>query len=158
MALFQTIGALGEAKGLFAHAEAVATTALVLIIATADHVIVALRGALGWSRRRYPDRGIDRSGRCRQIKTRSDGTHTNDSSAIERVQENDLESLRPQKFPHQWLPEKLELKTWEQIEPWYQKLMEQPINSAAGPRALGGRGRRVERGCRRRKGRSAISR
>ena len=34
MALFQTIGSLGEAKGLFAHAEAVATTALVLIIAT----------------------------------------------------------------------------------------------------------------------------
>ena len=27
MALFQTIGSLGEAKGLFAHAEAVATTA-----------------------------------------------------------------------------------------------------------------------------------
>jgi hypothetical protein len=34
MALFQTIGSLGEAKGLFAHAEALATTALVLIIAT----------------------------------------------------------------------------------------------------------------------------
>ena len=34
LALFQTIGALGEAKGLFAHAEAVATTALVLIVAT----------------------------------------------------------------------------------------------------------------------------
>src|SRR5205823_4307140 len=34
LALFQTIGAIGEAKGLFAHAEAVATTTLVLIIAT----------------------------------------------------------------------------------------------------------------------------
>ena len=34
LALFQTIGSLGEAKGLFAHAEAVAATALVLIIAT----------------------------------------------------------------------------------------------------------------------------
>jgi hypothetical protein len=34
MALFQTIGALGEAKGLFAHVEAVATTTLVLIVAT----------------------------------------------------------------------------------------------------------------------------
>ena len=22
----------------------------------------------------------------------------------------------PQKFPHEWLPEKVELKTWEQIE------------------------------------------
>ena len=29
----------------------------------------------------------------------------------------------PEKFPHQWLPEKLELKTWYQIEPWYQKLL-----------------------------------
>jgi hypothetical protein len=35
LALFQTIGDLGEAKGLVAHAEAVATTTLVLIIATA---------------------------------------------------------------------------------------------------------------------------
>jgi hypothetical protein len=34
LALFQTIGGIGEAKGLFAHAEAVATTALVVIIAT----------------------------------------------------------------------------------------------------------------------------
>jgi hypothetical protein len=35
MALFQTIGALGEAKGVLAHAEAVASTTLVVIIATA---------------------------------------------------------------------------------------------------------------------------
>ena len=35
LALFQTIGSLGEAKGLFNHAEAVATTTLVLILATA---------------------------------------------------------------------------------------------------------------------------
>jgi hypothetical protein len=34
LALFQTIGALGEAKGLFAHAEALATTTLVLLLAT----------------------------------------------------------------------------------------------------------------------------
>ena len=34
MALFQTIGSLGEAKGLVAHAEAVATTTLVLVLAT----------------------------------------------------------------------------------------------------------------------------
>jgi oligoendopeptidase F len=37
----------------------------------------------------------------------------------------------PETYPHQWLPESLELKTWEQIEPWYLKLMEQPINTAA---------------------------
>jgi hypothetical protein len=34
MALFQTIGSIGEAKGLVAHAEAVATTTLVLVLAT----------------------------------------------------------------------------------------------------------------------------
>jgi hypothetical protein len=35
LALFQTIGGIGEAKGVFAHVEAVATTALVVVIATA---------------------------------------------------------------------------------------------------------------------------
>jgi hypothetical protein len=35
LALFRTIGSIGEAKGLFGHAEAVATTTLVLILATA---------------------------------------------------------------------------------------------------------------------------
>ncbi len=34
MALFQTLGALGEAKGLIAHTEALAATAIVLGIAT----------------------------------------------------------------------------------------------------------------------------
>ncbi|MGC8642778.1 MAG: M3 family oligoendopeptidase, partial [Isosphaeraceae bacterium] len=36
----------------------------------------------------------------------------------------------PETFPHEWLPEKVELKTWEQIEPWYQKLLALPIASA----------------------------
>lgn len=35
----------------------------------------------------------------------------------------------PDKFPHRWLPEKTELKTWEQIEPWFQKLLSIPIDS-----------------------------
>jgi hypothetical protein len=35
LALFQTLGAFGEAKGFLAHAEAVAATALVLSAATA---------------------------------------------------------------------------------------------------------------------------
>jgi hypothetical protein len=34
LALFQTIGGIGEAKGVFAHVEAIATTALVVFIAT----------------------------------------------------------------------------------------------------------------------------
>ena len=45
----------------------------------------------------------------------------------------------PETFPHQWLAEKLALKTWEQIEPWYQKLMEQPIETARDLERLGGR-------------------
>ena len=36
----------------------------------------------------------------------------------------------PQKFPHQWLPEKIELKTWDQIEPWYRNLLDMSIASA----------------------------
>ena len=37
----------------------------------------------------------------------------------------------PETFPHQWLPDKTELKTWEQIEPWYRKLLAMPIESPA---------------------------
>src|SRR5271165_5295937 len=36
----------------------------------------------------------------------------------------------PEAFPHKWLPAKTELKTWEQIEPWFQKLLAMPIDSA----------------------------
>jgi oligoendopeptidase F len=36
-------------------------------------------------------------------------------------------------YAHRWLPEDVELKTWEQIEPWYQRLLERPIDS---PEAL----------------------
>jgi hypothetical protein len=45
MALFQTIGSLGEAKGLVAHAEAVATTTLVLVLATAIMSFLLFAGA-----------------------------------------------------------------------------------------------------------------
>jgi hypothetical protein len=45
MALFQTIGSLGEAKGLVAHAEAVATTTLVLVLATAVMSSLLFAGA-----------------------------------------------------------------------------------------------------------------
>ncbi|MGP0067513.1 MAG: M3 family oligoendopeptidase [Isosphaeraceae bacterium] len=36
----------------------------------------------------------------------------------------------PETYPHQWLPEGLELKEWEQIEPWYRRLMDQPVDTA----------------------------
>ncbi len=36
----------------------------------------------------------------------------------------------PAAFPHQWLPEHVKLKTWDQIEPWYRKLFDEPIGSA----------------------------
>jgi hypothetical protein len=35
LALFQTVGALGEAKGVYAHAEALAATTVVLTLSTA---------------------------------------------------------------------------------------------------------------------------
>ncbi len=39
----------------------------------------------------------------------------------------------PEVYPHQWLPDEVEFQTWEQIEPWYQMLLERPIDS---PEAL----------------------
>ncbi len=45
LALFQTIGGIGEAKGLFNHVEAVATTALVVVIATAVMAFWLFAGA-----------------------------------------------------------------------------------------------------------------
>ncbi|MDG3002340.1 M3 family oligoendopeptidase [Paludisphaera mucosa] len=35
----------------------------------------------------------------------------------------------PETFPRRWLPEGVELKTWEQIEPWYRKLLELPVDA-----------------------------
>jgi oligoendopeptidase F len=37
----------------------------------------------------------------------------------------------PEVFPRRWLPAGAEFKTWDQIEPWYRKLSERPINSPA---------------------------
>jgi oligoendopeptidase F len=36
----------------------------------------------------------------------------------------------PDNYPRRWLPQDTKLETWQQIEPWYQKLMNQPIASA----------------------------
>jgi oligoendopeptidase F len=35
----------------------------------------------------------------------------------------------PESFPRHWLPSGLQLKTWEQIEPWYRQLLDRPIGS-----------------------------
>jgi oligoendopeptidase F len=35
----------------------------------------------------------------------------------------------PEPYPRQWLPAETELKTWEQIEPWYRKLLDRPVGS-----------------------------
>jgi oligoendopeptidase F len=35
----------------------------------------------------------------------------------------------PEPYPRQWLPAAAEPKTWTQIEPWYQKLLDRPIRS-----------------------------
>jgi oligoendopeptidase F len=36
----------------------------------------------------------------------------------------------PAPYPRRWLPDDTPLATWEQIEPWYQRLLERPIASA----------------------------
>ena len=40
-------------------------------------------------------------------------------------------AYEPETFPHRWLPNEAELKTWEQIEPWYRQLLDRPIGSPA---------------------------
>jgi oligoendopeptidase F len=37
----------------------------------------------------------------------------------------------PETFPHRFLPGKVALKTWDQIEPWYRALLDREIGSAA---------------------------
>jgi len=51
MALFQTLGAFGEARGLAAHVEALAATAVVLVVASAGMLGVLFVGAqlVQWS-------------------------------------------------------------------------------------------------------------
>jgi oligoendopeptidase F len=41
-----------------------------------------------------------------------------------------LNGYTPETYPHDWLPESVELKSWEQIEPWYQKVMAQSVDTA----------------------------
>ncbi|MBV8076095.1 MAG: hypothetical protein JO284_06850, partial [Planctomycetaceae bacterium] len=36
----------------------------------------------------------------------------------------------PQTFPRRWLPADAPLTTWGQIEPWYRRLLDRPIDSA----------------------------
>src|SRR5438067_13539802 len=37
----------------------------------------------------------------------------------------------PETFPRRWVPADAELKTWEQIEPWYRRLLDRLIGSPA---------------------------
>jgi oligoendopeptidase F len=37
----------------------------------------------------------------------------------------------PETYQRQWLPEEVELSTWDAIEPWYRKLIDRPIASPA---------------------------
>ncbi|WP_169972964.1 M3 family oligoendopeptidase [Tautonia rosea] len=39
-------------------------------------------------------------------------------------------SYTPETFPHRWLPADVSFKTWEQIEPYYQQLLDRPIGSS----------------------------
>ena len=41
----------------------------------------------------------------------------------------DNAEYQPETFPRRWLPAGTELKTWEEIEPWYRQLLDRPIGS-----------------------------
>jgi oligoendopeptidase F len=42
-----------------------------------------------------------------------------------------LSRYEPEKYPQEWLSEGVELKNWEAIEPWYQKLLALPVRSGS---------------------------
>ena len=42
-----------------------------------------------------------------------------------------MSRYEPKEYGHEWLPEGVELTQWEQIEPWYRKLLAEPVASAA---------------------------
>ncbi|HEU5116262.1 MAG TPA: M3 family oligoendopeptidase, partial [Isosphaeraceae bacterium] len=37
----------------------------------------------------------------------------------------------PEVFPHLWVPQDLSVKTWDEIEPWYQKLLDRELPSVS---------------------------
>jgi oligoendopeptidase F len=39
-------------------------------------------------------------------------------------------AYEPEAFPHRWLPNEAEFKTWDQIEPWYRSLLTREITSS----------------------------
>ena len=58
----------------------------------------------------------------------------------------------PETFPHRWLPNEAEFKTWDQIEPWYRQLLGPADRLARGAGSLAVRPRRAERRRSRRRG------
>ncbi|GIW86308.1 MAG: oligoendopeptidase F [Isosphaeraceae bacterium] len=40
-------------------------------------------------------------------------------------------AYQPESYPHRFLPDQVELKRWDQIEPWYLRLLQRPIHSPA---------------------------
>jgi oligoendopeptidase F len=40
-------------------------------------------------------------------------------------------TYQPETFPRRWLPSDATFKTWDEIEPWYKKLLDRPIHSTA---------------------------
>src|SRR4051794_4281399 len=51
-------------------------------------------------------------------------------TAQPKVKPMPVSTYVPEKFPHHWLSGKVELKSWGQIEPWFQRLLAMPIESA----------------------------
>ena len=113
------------AQGLFGRGQAVAATTLVLIITTVvvDGAIcrsLAGPGCLTLTQR--PGRAGPAA--WQQLCGRPFSWFMTGATMA-------ISNYIPPKFPHKWLPEKVELKTWEQIEPWYRQLLAMSIASAS---------------------------
>ena len=128
LALFQTIGGIGEAKGLFAHAEAVATTALVLIIATTVMSSLALRGCLAGP----------------GVVALSAGPTERGGTTLSRYV--------PETFPHHWLPAGARAQDLGADRALVSEAAGAADRLGFRARALADRGRRAERGGRRGRG------
>ena len=46
-------------------------------------------------------------------------------------------TYQPETFPRRWLPADATLATWDEIEPWYRKLLDRAIGSPEGAGAAG---------------------
>ena len=95
------------------------------------------RGDVGGARRRH-GRDVGLALRRGLGRLRDDLTDASTANRTGYATSTDPDAIepstdeyRPEPFPRRWLPADTELKTWEQIEPWYRKLLDRAIGSPA---------------------------